>query len=55
LDISKRKQQDDGRNYMMRSFIRCNLCQYYWGDEIEDEMKKHVHSTYRELRNAYKF
>jgi hypothetical protein len=51
----KRKQQDDGTNYMMRSFIRCNLHQHYWGDETEDEIQRHVHSIHKELRNAYKF
>lgn len=54
MDIRK-KQQDDGKNYMMRSFIRCDPHQYYWGNETEDEMQGHVHSIHRELRNAYKF
>jgi hypothetical protein len=39
----------------MRRFIRCNPHQYYWNDEIEDEMQRHVYSIHRELRNAYKF
>jgi hypothetical protein len=39
LDLRRRKEEEDGRNCILRSFRVCTSSKYYYGDQImEDDM-----------------